>query len=216
MNYLSLSNYTTSEVSDALDALKIQGQLFDFKPITSGMKLLGPAYTVQYQSYAKQPSEFKNAANYIDEVPAHSIVVIDNNALTTCTVWGDLLSEIAVIKKISGTLVNGLVRDVAAISSLNYPVFSLGRSMRSGKNRVRQVSNQIRLTLGEVMIDPGDIIFADDNGALVIPYPSLTEVLTLTAAIQETEAKIRCAIKGGMPLEKAREIYGYATPWKIN
>ncbi len=205
--------FSSAELSDALDSCGIEGALLNIKPLSPGMKLIGPAYTVQYKSNEKKESEFKNAANYIDSIPAKSVIVIDNNGRSDCTVWGDILTQVAIQKDIAGTVVYGAVRDIEAIQATTYPVYSTAVYMRSGKNRVHKANEQCPLTINEVTIRSGDIIFADDNGVLVIPSDSVSEIINKANTIKLTENNIKAAIRSGSTLEQAREDYRYDQPW---
>ncbi|BCA96783.1 protein DlpA [Legionella antarctica] len=208
-----LYSFSSAELSDALDSCGIEGALLNIKPLSPGMKLIGPAYTVQYKSNQKKASAFKNAANYIDSIPAKSVIVIDNNGRSDCTVWGDILTQIAIQKDIAGTVVHGAVRDVEAIRKANYPVYSTAVHMRSGKNRIHKNNEQCPLVINEVTINPGDIIFADDNGVLVIPLNSVIDIMNKANTIKLTENNIKAAIRSGSSLEQARKDYRYDQPW---
>jgi len=209
----ALQTFTTAEISDALDACGVEGALLDIKPLLPGMKLIGPAYTIQYQSNEKISSEFKNAANYIDSIPEKSVVVIDNNGRTDCTVWGDILTQVALRNNLAGTIAYGAVRDVEAIRAAKYPLFSTGIYMRSGKNRIHKTKEQCPLSINGVIIQPGDIIFADDNGVLNIPIHLLGTIINKANNIRLTENKIKAAIQSGATLEQARKDFRYDQPW---
>jgi regulator of RNase E activity RraA len=211
--YQRLKALSTTEVSDALDACSVAGALLDIKPLTLGTKLIGPAYTVEYSLYEQKPDTFKGAADYIDSVPSHSVIVIDNKGRSDCTTWGDILTQVALQKNIAGTLVHGAVRDVACIRAANYPLFCSAVYMRSGKNRVYKSGELCQLTINGVLINPGDLIFADDDGALVIPIDLLDEVISKAETIKTTEKQIIAAVKAGSSLEKARKDYRYDQPW---
>ncbi|HAU0828051.1 TPA: isocitrate/isopropylmalate family dehydrogenase [Legionella pneumophila] len=208
-----LMHCNSAEISDALDSCGIEGGLLNIKPLSQGMKMVGPAYTIQYLPREKKEAVFHNAANYIDKVPKHSVIVIDNNGQTDCTVWGDLLTHTALRNNIMGTVVHGAVRDVESIRSTNYPVFCTGIYMCSGKNRVYKANEQCPLFINGVTINPGDIVFADDNGVLVIPNVLLHEVVNKAIAIRLTEERIKAAVASGSTLEQAREDYYYEQPW---
>ncbi|MCL9685209.1 isocitrate/isopropylmalate family dehydrogenase [Legionella maioricensis] len=208
-----LRSFSSAEISDALDSCGVEGALLDIKPLLQGMKLIGPAYTVQYKPNEEKTSTFKNAANYIDSIPAKSVIVIDNNGRSDCTVWGDILTQVALQKDIAGTVVYGAVRDVDAIRTTKYPVFSTAVYMRSGKNRTHKTNEQCPLIINKVTIYPGDIIFADDNGVLVIPQHLVLEIINKADAIKLTENNIKAAIKSGSTLEQARTDYRYDQPW---
>lgn len=203
----------TAEISDALDACGIEGALLGIKPISSGTKLVGPVFTVKYLPYEEKPSTFKNAGNYIDDVPSGSIILIDNGGRKDCTTWGDILTQVALMRNIAGTVVFGAVRDVAFIREVKYPLYASTTYMRSGKNRVYKSEQQCELSIGDVSVEPGDIIVGDDNGVLVIPQTHQEEVIEKAFHIKATEKSIIASIKSGISLEEARKIHRYDQPW---
>ncbi|ARG96596.1 RraA family protein [Legionella micdadei] len=211
--YQRLQALSTTEVSDALDACGVEGALLNIKPLLAGTKLIGPAYTIQYSLYEKKPNTFRGAADYIDSVPAKSVIVIDNKGRSDCTTWGDILTQVAIHKKIAGTIVHGAVRDAACIRAAKYPVYCAAVYMRSGKNRVYKSAEQCPLMVNGVTINPGDFILGDDDGVLVIPQHLVDEVISKAENIQATESKIITAVKAGSTLEQARKDYRYDQPW---
>lgn len=217
MDYIEfLKKYRSAEISDALDSLHIEGALLKIKPLVSGFKLIGPVFTVQYQEYNNRNDVFKQAGNYIDNVPAHSVIIINNQYKEDCSVWGEILTQFALKRNIAGTIVAGVIRDTEAIRSLDYPIFSSGTYMRSGKNRVQMVGQQVPLIINNITIQPNDIAFADDDGVIIIPQSSVKEIIRKAENIQLTESKIKKALEAGITLEQARKEYGYDKPWERN
>jgi regulator of RNase E activity RraA len=211
LNYLK--EFDTAEISDALDALGIEGALLDIKPLFPGVKMVGPAFTVKYLPYKTKPIVFKGAAEYIDTVPPHSVIVIDNNGRQDCTTWGDILTNVAMMNQIAGTVVFGAVRDVSFIRSVGYPLFTKHIYMRSGKNRVYKSQQQCEINIQEIIIRPNDIIFGDENGVIVIPLEHIQNVLEKARNIRATEYAIITAVKNGVTLQEARKTYRYDQPW---
>lgn len=209
----TLACFNSSVISDALDALHIEGALLGIKPLASGYKLIGPVYTVKYKPYEHKPDDFKGAGNYIENVASDEVILIDNDGREDCTTWGDILTQVAIQKGIKGTVIHGACRDVDAIRQLNYPVYSKAITMRSGKNRVYKAFEQIELTIGLVTVQPGDILFADDCGVVMIPKTKLKTVVEKARNIQMTEDAIIDAVKNGMSLEQARQQCRYDMPW---
>lgn len=208
-----LAQFDTAEISDALDSCGIEGALLGIKPITHGTKFVGEAFTVKYRPYEEKQTEFKNAGNYIDEVPEHAVIVIDNDGREDCTTWGDILTQVAMNRNIKGTVVFGAVRDVAFIREAKYPLFASATYMRSGKNRVYKSAQQCTLSINGVEIQPNDIIVGDDNGVLVIPKSRLKEIVEKASNIKTTEQAIISSVKSGMKLEEARKFHRYDQPW---
>tara|TARA_Y100001947_G_C10346123_1_gene307887 strand:- start:1745 stop:3568 length:1824 start_codon:yes stop_codon:yes gene_type:complete len=209
----TLAQFEAAEVADALDSLNIESVLLGIQPLLPGMKMVGPVFTVQYKPYHQKPEHFQNAGDYIDNVPKGAVILIDNDGRDDCSTWGDILTQVAIQQAIAGTVIHGACRDAHKIRQLNYPLFSKATITRSGKNRVYKAYEQIELRIGAVLIKPDDVIFADDNGVLVIPREHLPTVLQRAANIRQTEKRIIKAVQSGMGLAAARQLHRYDQPW---
>ncbi|GGV72338.1 MULTISPECIES: isocitrate/isopropylmalate family dehydrogenase [Streptomyces] len=209
-----LAALDTASISDALDSLGIPGVLTGITARVPGARAAGRAFTVGYRPVQGGTRRFRNAADYLDEVPAGSFVVIDNGGSTTCTNWGSLLTAVAQRRGVRGTALHGSARDIAEIRAAGYPLFSTGTTMVSGKNRVELAATGQPITIGGVTVRPGDIVVADDNGVLVVPAERAAEVAERAERVEGTEAAIAEAVAGGMRLDEARRTYGYARPWE--
>src|SRR3954470_22270981 len=102
------SRLDTTALSDAMDRLGIAGQCLGIKPLDHGMRLTGRAFTILYGPSGK-PSG--TVGDYIDDVPAGGIVVLDNGGRENTTVWGDILTWIANQRGVAGTVIDGACRD---------------------------------------------------------------------------------------------------------
>ncbi|WP_407555119.1 RraA family protein [Streptomyces sp. Pv4-95] len=209
-----LSRLDTAALSDAMDSLRTPPCVLPgIATRTPGSIACGPAFTVRYRAI-DDDTTFHNAANYIDDVPAGSVVVVDNGGSHTCTNWGSLLSSVALHRGVSGTVVHGSVRDVKESRTAGYPLFSTDVTMVSGKNRVVLDRTGAEVDIAGTPVRPGDWIVADDNGALRIPADLVEEVISRAEAVERTEARIREAALGGARLDEARARFGYARPWE--
>lgn len=110
-------------------------------------------------------------------------------------------------------MIHGSARDIQRISQLNFPLFSTGITMVSGKNRVALKKIQEPVVVGDVVIEPGDLLFGDRNGALRIPVHIAEDVLIRAENVQTTEEKIIQSICAGERLDTARHAFGYSHPW---
>ncbi|WP_030252783.1 RraA family protein [Streptomyces violens] len=209
-----LSRLDTAALSDAMDSLRTPPCVLPgIRPRTPGTVACGPAFTVRYRSI-DDTSTFHNAANYIDDVPTGSVVVVDNGGSLECTNWGSLLTAVALHRGISGTVVHGSVRDVKESRAAGYPLFSAGVTMVSAKNRAVLDRTGTEVDIAGTRVAPGDWIVADDNGALRIPAALIEEVVRRAEAVERTESRIREAALGGSRLDEARARFGYARPWE--
>lgn len=201
--YKSLS---TPAVSDALDRLGIKGGCEGIKPLFYGIKSAGFAVTLKYLpvSLAKE-----SVGDYIDDITETSMLVLDNNGRLDCTVWGGILTVVAKRRNISGTIIDGVCRDVETVNELEYPLWSRGHFMVTGKERVGLVGFNVPVSLSKVRVNPDDLIFGDNSGVVVIPYVKIAEVLEVALNIEEAEEKIVESVNSGLSLREAREKYNY-------
>mgnify|MGYP001049135956 CR=1 FL=1 len=197
----------TSNISDAMDRFRIKGGLEGIVPVVEGVRIAGTAFTVRFIPASQ--TEFKPWVTYIDKAQSGDVIVIDNGGRTYCTVWGGLLSARARDMGIKGTVIDGVCRDVDVIKALRYPVFSRGRFMMTGKDRVQLAGLNEPVSIAGILVKPGDIIVADENGVLVVPLEKAEEILQAAMEINEKEGKILEEVKRGIPLAEARAKYGY-------
>ena len=142
-----LARYSAATVSDALDRLGLPGPMLGITPLFDGARLCGRAFTVRYVTAGSPPG---TVGDYLDDVAPGEVVVLDNGGRTDCTVWGDILTAMAADRRVSGTVIDGVCRDVQRALGIGYPVYSRGRFMRTGKDRV-EVSDVGRpVTIGGV------------------------------------------------------------------
>ncbi|CAM2169801.1 4-hydroxy-4-methyl-2-oxoglutarate aldolase [Paraburkholderia sacchari] len=200
------SKLDTATLSDALDKLGIVGQCYRIKPRNSDFRTTGRAFTIKYGP----PSvPVGTVGDFIDDVPVGSIVVLDNGGREDCTVWGDIMTEIAHRRGIAGTAINGICRDVALCMKLGYPVFARDHWMRTGKDRVQVEAVNIPVNLGDARVAPGDLLRGDADGIVVIPKEHEDTVLDAAETIHHAEEAIREACRGGMRLDEARKQFKY-------
>jgi 4-hydroxy-4-methyl-2-oxoglutarate aldolase len=205
-NVARAANLDTATLSDALDRHGIVGQCHRIKPCMDAARMAGRAWTVQYGPVGNPPG---TVGDYIDEIEEGSVIVLANAGRDDVTVWGDILTEVAHLKGIAGTLIDGINRDVALARRLGYPVYSRDHWMRTGKDRVQVDATQTPVTIGNVRVCPGDLVRGDSDGVVVIPQAFEDKVLAAAEQIQAAEDAIRESVRGGMSLREARDKHKY-------
>lgn len=197
----------TPGVSDALDKLGLPGQCVGIAPLANYTQVVvGPAFTVQYVSASVPPG---TVGDFIDDVAPGDVVVIDNGGRTDCTVWGDIMTQYAGSRAIAATVIDGVCRDVSKALHDGYPVFSKGRFMRTGKDRVQVQSVNQPVSIGSARVCARDIVVADANGVVIVPRARAAEVAACARQIESVEAEIRQQIAQGKSLKDARAALGY-------
>ena len=166
----------TTPVSDAMDRPRPDRPVLRHQAGGPRLHALRRAHTVRNEPMTAG-HKGESVGDYIDEVTPGGVVVIDNGGRLDATVWGDILTIMADRNNLGGTVIHGVCRDSNRALKLNYPIFSRGTYMRTGKDRVRADAYQEPVSLGEVRVLPGDLLLGDGDGVLVIAQEHEQEVL---------------------------------------
>lgn len=196
----------TATLSDALDKCGLNGQCYRIKPRSTAFRMAGRAWTLRYGPAGDPPG---TVGDYLDDLPAGTVVVLDNQGRDDATVWGDILTELAHRKGIAGTLIDGVNRDVALALELGYPIYSRDNWMRTGKDRVQVEATEVPVNIGGVRVCPGDLVRGDADGVVVLPRAREDELLAIAEKVQAAEDAIRRSVREGMSLREARARHGY-------
>ena len=200
------SKLDTTSLSDALDRLGIAGQCLNIKPLDPRFRLTGRAFTILYGPAGMPPG---TVGDYIDDVAAGSVVVLDNGGRENATVWGDILTWVAHQRGVAGTVIDGACRDTHLSRELGYPIYSRSYSMRTGKDRVQVEAMNGPVNIGDARVHAGDILRGDADGVLVIPRAHEEAVLAAAEEIDAIEQQIRAAINGRQDPRRSPPALGY-------
>jgi len=205
-NVQRASKLDTTSLSDALDRLGIAGQCLNIKPLDPRFRLTGRAFTILYGPAGSPPG---TVGDYIDDVPAGGVVVLDNGGRENATVWGDILTWVSNRRGIAGTVIDGACRDTHLSRELGYPIYSRSYSMRTGKDRVQVEAMGGTVNIGEARVQQGDILRGDADGVVAIPKEHEEAVLAAAEQIDAAEQQIRAMVNDGHSLTEARAKLGY-------
>ncbi len=161
------------------------------KPIAASMRMAGPAFTVDMR-----PGDNLMCHYALLKARPGDVLVLDAKAFLEAGPWGDVLTEQALHLGLAGLVVNGAVRDAAAISATGFPVFSRGLSIKgTAKNQPGLVN--VPVMIGDVRINPGDIVVGDQDGLVVVERHEVESVLARCRAREDKEAGYRERIRAG-------------------
>lgn len=161
------------------------------KPLDRNMRVAGPAYTVD-----SEPADNLMLHYALTRIKAGDVLVVDAKGFLESGIWGDVMTAGAQAKGVAGFIVDGCVRDAATTIEAGFPVFSRGLSIKgSGKRQVGKV--ECAITCGGVRINPGDIIIGDCDGVVVVEPSEVDEVIRLSQAREDNEAKLRDRLAAG-------------------
>jgi len=177
----------TSNVSDGSHRLEC---LEGLKPLRTGQFACGPAVTVR-----TLPGDWAKPVEAIDIAQAGDVIVVDACGKPPA-VWGELATESAKAKGLSGLVIDGAVRDTADIRKLEFDVWSRHVTSHAGDPHGHGEINQ-PIQVGGQPVSPGDWIVADDDGVMVLPKARAVEMANRAADVLEAENRIRQEIKDG-------------------
>ena len=182
-----LSTFRKTGTAVVSDAMGRSSPLPGVKPVLQEMRTIaGTAFTVRVP-----PGDWLLAIKAIDEAKPGDVIVIDAGGADESrkAVWGELASQAAKVKGITGVVIHGYVRDIPGIREINFPVFASGITPRAGDPE-GQGAHGITLDIGGVLVKPGDIIVADLNGVVVVPREKAAEVAVRAEEIHSLEEKV--------------------------
>jgi len=191
-----LSKVSSPNISDAMHR---QGDLKGIRPICSGVKMVGPAFTVR-----TYPGDWAKPVEAIDEAPEGSVIVIDAGGVGPA-VWGELATYSSVEKNIAGVVIDGAIRDVPEIRKVKFPAFARIIMPTAGEPKGFGEMG-VPVEVGGVRVFPGDWVFGDDDGVVVIPQKRAVEITNRAMDWLERENRIRKEIKEGGTLGKVTEL----------
>ncbi len=180
-----LQKVTTSNISDGSHR---QPCLEGIRPISVGQFACGPAVTVKCF-----PGDWAKPVEAIDIAKPGDIIVVDTSGQPPA-IWGELATESAKNKGIAGLVVNGAVRDTAAIRELGFPVWSRHITSHAGNPHGLGEIN-VPIEISHQAVNPGDWIVADDDGVIILPSAKAVEMANRGADILEAENRIRTEIR---------------------
>jgi 4-hydroxy-4-methyl-2-oxoglutarate aldolase len=202
------SALTSAIVSDSLDSLGIRSQVMtpEIGPLVLGSRVVGRAHTIQYAPTETDPNDpYGDAMGFIDGLDGGSVAVIATGADARTAYWGELFSAAAKGHGAVGAVCDGPVRDVAKIRSVGFDVFAPGSRPVDFRGRMRVVSTGETVRCGGVLVAPGDLVLADDDGVVVVPAAVEAEVLTRAVARATAERSVLAELLEGASLREVWE-----------
>jgi 4-hydroxy-4-methyl-2-oxoglutarate aldolase len=201
----------TAVVSDALDSLGIRNQAMReyLRPVSPGRAFCGWARTIACSDVYHIPDEpYAMEIEAIDSILPGELVVVSTQQSQRNAPWGELLSTAARARGARGAVIDGLVRDVRKIEELGFPVHAAGIKPVDSMGRGIVTAYNVPVECGEVLVNPGDLVFADFDGVVVIPQANVEEVLRLALDKATRENSSRAELMKGAYLRDVFEKYG--------
>lgn len=169
--------------------------------------LVGFARPVRSEAVADIPDEpYQAEIDFIDSLRTDDVVVGTVDAPSAF--WGELFSTAARARGAAGVVVDGLVRDLARIEGMGFPVFARGARPTDSLGRISITRRDVTVEIAGVLVSPGDLVVADVDGVTVVPVEATVEVANRAIEKATTENKARVLLEGGALLGDAWDRFG--------
>jgi 4-hydroxy-4-methyl-2-oxoglutarate aldolase len=188
----------TAAIADALGSINVLDPAV--RPVWSGARVFGPAYTVRCHAQS-----IITVHKALLEAPGGSVLVVDGGGDAVGALFGGMMAREAKGQHLAGLVTDGAVRDSEDLRELGFPVFARAVTPRVGTNR-RVGSTNVAVSCGGCIVNPGDYVLGDADGVVVIPQGRLTEIGEAVAAIKVKEQGWQTAMSRG---ERLADLIGF-------
>lgn len=201
----------TAAVNDVLREMNLTRQTLpnSILPLRDGMKLAGPAFTIKGAKSLLVKDEMRERAEMLESIPPHSVVAWDTSGDDESAQWGEVMTMAAARRGCRGAVIDGGVRDTDRVLPQNFPVFVKYRTSNGMLGRFRISGWQIPVRIGEVDIFPGDIVFGDIDGVIIVPRDIAYDVLLRAEEIAASEGQLKKWVAEGMSTTEIVDRGGY-------
>jgi 4-hydroxy-4-methyl-2-oxoglutarate aldolase len=207
----ALAGLYSGAVADILDDLGFREQCLpaDIRPLAPEMRVAGPVFPVRGRArhYDDGNDPRYRQMDMLDAIFPGSVVVMDPGDEARAAHWGELMSTTARGKGAVGAVIAGGLRDSPQILELGFPVFRRYHSPLTAVYRYDIAEFGTPIRIGGIAIAPGDWIFGDIDGLLVIPEAALDEVIARALSVKEREDIVRAELKDGGSIRELFETY---------
>lgn len=204
-------NLYTGAVNDVLREMTHMDQALphNILPLTMEMTCAGIAFTVRSAPAPLVEGEMKIRAEMLDNMPKGCMVVWDAGDETEASHWGEVMTASSIARGAKGAVINGGLRDTRQVLRQKFPVFYRYRTSNGSLGRAMITDYNKALRIGKAFIKPGDVVFGDIDGVVIIPRNIAYNVLLRAEEIQQGEKEIRSWVVKGFSARDVVDRGGY-------
>jgi 4-hydroxy-4-methyl-2-oxoglutarate aldolase len=198
---------SSAVLADVLDALGHRASALpaNLRPLRPEWKVFGRAATLSAVTVAAEPARpYEVELASVDALRPGDVLVATTNGDRSSALWGELLSTACRAHGALGAVIDGLTRDASKIFAMNFPVFATGFSPLDSKGRLDGISHDQPIRIGECIVHPGDWVFGDIDGIVVVPAALADQAFPRALEKVTGENKVRAELAKG---RSAREVF---------
>lgn len=178
-------------------------------------RMVGEAYTVEGAginprvSWKEGLPRMRSYLKMFEKLSPNTVIVSSTPPNSTVGHFGELTANAAKARGCVGVILDGNLRDIAGMRDIGFQVFYRSLSPLNGIGRWEMIAEQVPVTIGDVRIQPGDIVLAEFEAILVIPRRDAERVLVKAEAIAAAEGKVRTEAASGTPPSDSLDRHGH-------
>ena len=205
-----LDKLSTTNVSDAMDALGYRGATYGIRPMMEKWgKLLGKAVTVKMTAAGVTKGKTHLGVKAIEAAETGDVIIIDNGGRLDTSCWGGILANGAKMKGVSGVVIDGACRDLDDCVEIDFPVYARGTVVCTARGRIMEDSTNVMIQFAGVQVRPGDIVMGDRSGIVIIPWEALDEIVNKAEELFKKEEDMIREIRSGVSMLEVDAKYNY-------
>lgn len=200
----------TGVLCDMLDTMGYNHQFLphEIQALRPNDVMVGRAFpTIICDVYGEQEIPLGLLPEATDHIGKNEVYVVTGGD-RRCSYFGEIMTATIRHKGAVGAVIDGYMRDTRQVLEQNFPVFCMGRDAQGSLYRNQVIRYGCPVEIGNIKINPGDLIFGDIDGVVVIPKEIEEKAVSITLTKVRGEKDTRAAIENGMSAVKAVEIFG--------
>jgi len=181
---------------------------YEIRPLYFGAVVTGRAATaLAVPVYTEPEKPYQGELEFIDSLKPGDVAVATQSGAMNAGLWGALVSTGAKHRGARGAVVDGITRDTKATIEMKFPVFIRGIAPGDSKGRIEVINHHLPIKCGGVWINPGDVIFGDNDGVVVIPQDIAVDIIRLSEEKYEKEKQFEEGLRRGATVTEMFEKY---------
>src|SRR6516225_11016953 len=198
-----LNQLDSCAVSDAMDKLGLRGVVTGIHQYSTQRRIAGRVVTVKLGIDDGRATASRHlSTTAIETAQPGDVIVVEQRSGVDAAAWGGNLSLGAKVRGIAGVVCEGPARDLDESRQHDFPVYARDHTCTTARGRLIEVGTNERITVGTVLVSPGDYVIADASAVVFIKASDISKVLETAETIVEKEKRMAEAIRAGTPIGK--------------
>jgi regulator of RNase E activity RraA len=200
---IRLNQLDSCAASDAMDKLGLRGVVTGIHQYSTQRKIAGRVLTVKLGIDDGRPSAAKHlSTTAIETANPGDVIVVEQRTGMDAAAWGGNLSLGAKVRGVAGVICEGPARDIDESRQHDFPVYARDHTCTTARGRLVEIATNERITVGTVLVSPGDYVIADASAVVFIRESDIARVIETAEKIVEKEKMMAEAITAGTPIGK--------------